>query len=63
MYTTQVTASPDGKKPNGNYFMENACVRTLFTSAELAEDEQLAQQTSVVFDTYQGVNESHSTRF
>ena len=55
--------SPEGNKPNGNYFMENACVRFLFTKSEVREENELAQRTSGVFDTYQGVNESHSKSF
>ena len=31
-----------GSKPDGNYFMENACVRFLSTKAEVAEDEQVS---------------------
>ena len=34
--------SPERDKPNGNYFVENACVRFLFTNSEVAEDERVS---------------------
>ena len=42
-HTSQYWFSPEGNKPNGNYFMENACVRFLFTSSKVAEDERVSE--------------------
>ena len=39
-HTSQYYFSPEGNKPNGNYFMGNACVRFLFTSSKVAKDER-----------------------
>ena len=38
-----VTRSP-GNKPNGNYFMENECVRFLITKSEVAGDERISTE-------------------
>ena len=48
-------SSPDENKPNGNYFIENACAQFLSSCLEVVEDERAG-----VFDTYQGVDKSHS---
>ena len=41
-FSRTLIASPEGNRPNGNYFMENACVRFLFTSSEIAENERVS---------------------
>ena len=40
-FSSSLINSPQGNNPNGNYFLENACVRFLFSSSEVAEDERL----------------------
>ena len=39
-FSRSLITSLDGNKPNGNYFMENTCIRFLFTSSEVAEGER-----------------------
>ena len=41
--------SPEGYKPNGNYFMKNACVRFLFTKSEVAEDKRVSTENEWSF--------------
>ena len=40
-FSRTLITSPERGKPKGNYFVENACVRFLFTSSEVAEDERV----------------------
>ena len=40
-FSSSLINSPQGNNPNGNYFLENACVRFLFSSSEEPEDERL----------------------
>ena len=42
-HTSQYCFSPAGNKPNGNYFMENACAPFLFTSSKVAEEERVSE--------------------
>ena len=42
-HTSQHCFSPEGSKPNGNYFVQNACVRFLFTSSKVADDERVSE--------------------
>ena len=44
MQTTQV---------NGNYFMENACVRFLFTSSKVAEEERISESNEWGFCNFE----------
>lgn len=41
--------SPYGNKPDGNYFVENACVRFLFKKSEVAEDERVSTGNELAF--------------
>ena len=43
-FSSSLINSPQGNNPNGNYFLENACVRFLFSSSEVAEDERLSTE-------------------
>ena len=36
--------SPEGNKANGNYFMENECIRFLFTKSEVTENKRVSTE-------------------
>ena len=43
-FSRTLIVSPEGNKPNGNCFMENACVRFLFTKSEVTEDKRIGAE-------------------